>query len=161
MAKDDTVQISKFSLTASLFSANPLESNMKYQLMAISFFIACLQLFLRLGCLGEYGFHQDELLYLALSDHLAWGYREVPPFIAVIGRISKVLFGESVAAARIIPSLCAFLIVYLTGLLTIRLGGRFFAVAIACNPATPAPIIRVFVGCIVPAAVIIIGKALS
>lgn len=139
MAKDDTVQISKFSLTASLFSTNPLESNMKYQLMAISFFIACLQLLLRLGCLGEYGFHQDELLYLALSDHLAWGYREVPPFISVIGRVSKVLFGESVAAARIIPSLCAFLIVYLTGLLTIRLGGRFFAVAIACCAVAFSP----------------------
>ncbi|RZK60543.1 MAG: glycosyltransferase family 39 protein [Pedobacter sp.] len=139
MAKDDIVQISKFNPTASLFLANPLASPIKYQLMALSFLIASVQLLLRLGCLGQYGFHQDELLYLALSDHLAWGYREVPPFIAVIGKISKILFGESIAAARIIPSLCAFFIVYLTGLLTIKLGGRFFAVAIACCAVAFSP----------------------
>jgi hypothetical protein len=139
MAKNDTLQIFKLDPTASLFLANPLASKIKYQLMVLSFLIACLQLLLRLGCLGEYGFHQDELLYLALSDHLAWGYREVPPFIALIGKISKVLFGESIAAARIIPSLCAFSIVYLTGLLTIKLGGRFFAVAIACCAVAFSP----------------------
>ena len=35
-----------------------------------------------------------------------------------------------------------------------------FAVAIACKPATPAPIIKNFAGVTVPAAVIIIGTAL-
>ena len=35
---------------------------------------------------------------------------------------------------------------------------RRFAVAMACNPATPAPMMKTFTGLIVPAGVIIIGK---
>ena len=38
---------------------------------------------------------------------------------------------------------------------------NLFAVAIACKPATPTPITNTFEGEIVPAAVIIIGKAFS
>ena len=30
------------------------------------------------------GFHRDEYLYLAFSDHPAWGYLSTPPFIGVI-----------------------------------------------------------------------------
>jgi len=37
---------------------------------------------------------------------------------------------------------------------------RRFAVAIACNPATPTPMMNTFAGKIVPAAVVIIGKIL-
>ena len=32
--------------------------------------------------ISHYGFHRDELLHLALGDHLDWGFKEVPPFIA-------------------------------------------------------------------------------
>jgi hypothetical protein len=28
---------------------------------------------------GDFDFHRDELLYLTMGDHLAWGYLEVPP----------------------------------------------------------------------------------
>ena len=34
----------------------------------------------------DWGFHRDELLYLAMGDHLAWGYLEVPPMIVWGGR---------------------------------------------------------------------------
>ena len=45
----------------------------------------------------NYGFHRDELLHLSVSEHLAWGYMEFPPFIAWIGRLSDWFF----VAARI------------------------------------------------------------
>jgi hypothetical protein len=130
-----------FNLTAKapLFPVISTTFSIKRKLLTLVFSVALLQLLLRLGCLGEYGFHQDELLYLALSDHLAWGYREVPPFIALIGTVSKSFFGDSVAAARIIPSLCAASIVVFTGLITIKLGGKFFAVAIACSIVAFSP----------------------
>ena len=41
------------------------------------------------------------------------------------------------------------------------LAPNLLAVAIACNPATPTPTTKTFEGEIVPAAVIIIGKAFS
>jgi hypothetical protein len=105
---------------------------LKQKLVFITTAIALAQFFLHLGAMGKYGFHQDELLYLALSEHLAWGYKETPPFIALVGLVGKALFGDSLVAVRIIPALCAGAIVHLTGMLTIRLGGRFFAVAAAC-----------------------------
>ena len=35
----------------------------------------------------NYGFHRDELLQLSVSEHLAWGFMEFPPLIAVFGII--------------------------------------------------------------------------
>ncbi|MTI89713.1 MAG: hypothetical protein FH748_17310, partial [Balneolaceae bacterium] len=43
----------------------------------------------------NYGFHRDELLHLSVSEHLAWGYFEFPPFIAWIGKLSYLLFDYS------------------------------------------------------------------
>jgi hypothetical protein len=82
--------------------------------------------------IAHFGFHRDELLHLVLADHLDWGYKEVPPFIALLAKASSVIFGNSVFAARIFPTICSGLIVWLTGLITVELGGRRFAIALAC-----------------------------
>jgi hypothetical protein len=82
--------------------------------------------------ISNFGFHRDELLHLALADHLDWGYKEVPPFIAVVAWFTKILFGKSVFAARIFPTLCSGLIIWLTGKITVELGGKKFAIALAC-----------------------------
>lgn len=100
-------------------------------ILAISI-IAFAQFLLHLGAMNRYGFHQDELLYLALSKHLDWGYRETPPFIAFAGWLGQTLFGDSLLATRLIPAFCAGAIVHLTGLITMRLGGKLFAVLAAC-----------------------------
>ena len=80
----------------------------------------------------HYGFHRDEMLHLALGDHLDWGYMEVPPLIAVLAKISTSVFGSSVAAARIFPALASAMMVWFTGLLVIEFGGRRFAIMLAC-----------------------------
>ncbi len=95
--------------------------------------IGFLQYLLRIGAMEKYGFHQDELLYIALSEHLAWGYSETPPLIALIGKLSMFLFGDSLVAFRTIPCFCAIAIVYFTGKITIKLNGGVFAVIIACS----------------------------
>ncbi|MDB5118362.1 MAG: hypothetical protein JWQ79_3854 [Mucilaginibacter sp.] len=82
--------------------------------------------------ISNFGFHRDELLHLALGDHLDWGYKEVPPFIAVIAKLSTLLFGNSVAAARIFTTLCSALVIWLTGKITVEFGGKMFAIALAC-----------------------------
>jgi len=91
-----------------------------------------LKIGLNLLAISNFGFHRDELLHLALGDHLDWGYKEVPPFIAVLAKISTTLFGDSVFAARIFTTLCSGLIIWLTGKITVELGGKRFAIALAC-----------------------------
>ena len=82
--------------------------------------------------ISHFGFHRDELLHLVLADHLDWGYKEVPPFIALLAKLSNVFFGTSVFAARIFPTIAGGLIVWLTGQITVEFGGKKFAIALAC-----------------------------
>lgn len=97
----------------------------------ILLFVA-IKIILNLFAISHFGFQRDELLHLALGDHLAWGYKEVPPFIAVLGRINTSLLGGSVFATRIFSTIAGGLIIWFTGLLTVELGGRKFAIALAC-----------------------------
>ncbi|WNJ20756.1 glycosyltransferase family 39 protein [Pontibacter sp. G13] len=95
---------------------------------------------LLLGCLAKllihflmasrYGFHRDEFLYLAMGDHLAWGYQSVPPMIGLLGFVSRTLFGDSLLAARIFPAVAGTLSLWLTGQMLILMGGKSRAMAI-------------------------------
>lgn len=89
--------------------------------------------------ISHFGFHRDEFLHLVLADHLAWGYKEVPPFIALLAKASIVFFGNSVFAARIFPTICGGLIIWFTGQVTVELGGKKFAIALACLAMIFAP----------------------
>ena len=40
----------------------------------------------------NYELHRDAFLYLALGDHLDWGFMSVPPTIAVLGNITRFFF---------------------------------------------------------------------
>ncbi len=48
---------------------------------------------------GRYGYFRDELYYAACGQHLAWGYVDHAPLIAVIARLSRMLFGDSLHAS--------------------------------------------------------------
>ncbi|MBE9586792.1 glycosyltransferase family 39 protein [Mucilaginibacter sp. JRF] len=94
---------------------------------------------LNLIAISNFGFHRDELLHLALADHLDWGFKEVPPFIALLAKISLTVFGDSVFASRLFTTVASGIIIWLTGMITIELGGRKFAIAIACLSMIFAP----------------------
>ncbi|BAU55167.1 glycosyltransferase family 39 protein [Mucilaginibacter gotjawali] len=87
---------------------------------------------LNLLAIAHFGFHRDEFLHLVLADHLDWGYKEVPPFIALLAKITISIFGNSVFAARIFPTIAGGFIIWFTGQITVELGGKRFAVALAC-----------------------------
>ncbi len=79
----------------------------------------------------DFEFHRDEFLYMAMGDHLAWGYLEVPPFIAFVSRTAAVLFGKGLYAMRFLPALSGAVTVILIGLMVKELGGRLFAQILA------------------------------
>ncbi|MBK8965878.1 MAG: hypothetical protein IPM36_04215 [Lewinellaceae bacterium] len=70
-----------------------------------------------------YGFHRDELLYLALGQHPDWGYWSNPPLVGWLGWVAQEIFGGSLFAVRLLPTLGGCGIVVLTGLLARELGG--------------------------------------
>ena len=89
---------------------------------------------------GRYGYFVDELYYIACSKHLAWGYVDQPPLIAVITWVERMTLGETLPALRFLPAVAAGLRVVLTGLLARELGARRFGMALACVCVMVAPI---------------------
>ena len=75
--------------------------------------------------------HRDEYLYLADADHLAWGYIEMPPMLALLGAISK-LFDSSLYAVYFWGSLFGVLKIILIGKIVLELKGNVYDVFIAC-----------------------------
>lgn len=101
--------------------------------------LALLKLLLHLFTSTQYGFHRDEFLYIAMGDHLAWGYLEVPPLIAIVAKISAWLFGGSLFGYRFFPALTGAAVVFLTGLMAQKLGGGKFAQILAAVSVFVSP----------------------
>ena len=57
-----------------------------------------------------YGIFRDELYYLACGEHLAWGYVDHPPLIALLAALVRATLGTSPLALRLLPALAAALL---------------------------------------------------
>ncbi|HEX2149432.1 MAG TPA: glycosyltransferase family 39 protein, partial [Actinomycetota bacterium] len=78
-----------------------------------------------------YGYHRDELYFLAAGRHPAWGYVDQPPLTPMIARLSETLFGNSLYGLRLVPALIAAGTVVMAGLLTKEFGGESRAQVLA------------------------------
>jgi len=98
---------------------------------AIVFYIALAKLAIHLYAARFYGYFVDELYFMACSRHLAWGYVDQPPLIAVIVRIERLFFGDSLQSIRFFAGLAGACNVLLAGWIARELGGKRFAQALA------------------------------
>ncbi len=87
-----------------------------------------------------YGFFRDELYFLVCGHHLAWGYVDQPPMVALQARLAELLFGVSPTGVRIFSFLAGGVTVGLTGLLAWQLGGRRPAQILAMTGVLAAPV---------------------
>lgn len=71
-----------------------------------------------------YGYFRDELYYLICGRHLAWGYVDHGPIVALQARAAELLFGKSLAGIRMLSATAGAARVFLTGILAWSLGGR-------------------------------------
>ena len=71
-----------------------------------------------------YGYFRDEFYYIACGRHLAWGYVDHGPLVAVQARLAETLFGHSLAGLRAFSALGGSARVFLTGLLAWALGAK-------------------------------------
>ena len=90
---------------------------------------------------GRYGYHGDELYFLAAGRHLAWGYPDQPPLVPLIARLMSDLAPGSLVVLRLPAALATGPLVVLTALLTREFRGGRAAQLLACAVLVLAPII--------------------
>ena len=86
-----------------------------------------------------YGYFRDEFYYIACGHHLAWGFVDHGPIVALQARLGELVFGDSVFAIRILSAFAGAMAILLTGMLAWSLGGRKPAQALAMFALMLAP----------------------
>jgi hypothetical protein len=86
----------------------------------------------------RYGYFRDELYFVACSKHLAWGYVDQPPMVALAALVAAPA-GYELVALRALPILAAALTVYVTVALCRELGGNRFAQLLAGTATLAMP----------------------
>jgi hypothetical protein len=101
--------------------------------------LSLLRLLIQFAGINNYGWFRDELYYMACGEHLAWGYVDQPPLIALISWFARHVFGNSMFDVRLLPALAGAAVVFLAGWIARELGGGFFAQFLAALTALFAP----------------------
>lgn len=102
-------------------------------------YIAAFKFVIQLAVAGRYGYHLDELYYLAGAEHLDSGYIDHPPLVDVVAFLVRHSLGESLFAIRLVPALAGAMQVYLVGAITRRIGGGRFAQSLAAIAVLVSP----------------------
>ncbi|HKD82661.1 MAG TPA: glycosyltransferase family 39 protein [Candidatus Angelobacter sp.] len=107
---------------------------------AIVAYIAVAKLLFHLLTATRYGIFRDEMYYYACSEHMAWGYVDQPPLVALVIWITRHILGSSVFALRLPAALAGAALVWLAGKLARELGGGRFSQALAALAVFMVPI---------------------
>ncbi|MEJ2618349.1 MAG: glycosyltransferase family 39 protein [Ignavibacteriaceae bacterium] len=101
------------------------------RLFTIPNFAAFGFLILIVATAGHYGFFGDELYYFACSKHLAFGYVDQPPLVAILTFISTTIFGETIIGLRFMSGLFGAFTVLFTAKIAEETGGGKYSRALA------------------------------
>jgi 4-amino-4-deoxy-L-arabinose transferase-like glycosyltransferase len=71
---------------------------------------------------GRYGYHRDELYFIACGQHLAWGYPDQPSLVPLIARMMTAIDSTSLVVLRLPSDIAAAGTVFLTGVIARELG---------------------------------------
>ncbi len=104
--------------------------------------LAALKLGLHLvvNAVTPYGFHRDELLYLAMGRHLRLWRMDFPPGIALLAEAARAAFGDSLVAIRLVPAIAGTLLLLLAALIARELGGGRGAQGLAALGVLASPL---------------------
>jgi 4-amino-4-deoxy-L-arabinose transferase-like glycosyltransferase len=88
---------------------------------------------------SRYGYHRDELYFLACGRRLTWGFVDQPPLTPALARLSDVLFPGSLVGLRLWPALMTGALVVFAALTARELGAGWAgqvaaAICVACTP---------------------------
>ncbi len=99
-----------------------------------------LALHLAVNATTPYGFHRDELLYLAMGRHLRLWRMDFPPAIALVAEAVRATLGDSLFAIRLVPALAGTALVVLAALVAREFGGGRWAQALAALGVLASPL---------------------
>lgn len=108
--------------------------------MALLIYIAIATTVCHLLVSGNYGYFLDEFYTLACSRHLSMIFVDIPPVAPMLLALNTAVFGDSLIALHILPSLFGGGIVMVTGLMAKELGGGKFAVVLSAISAALVPV---------------------
>ncbi len=87
-----------------------------------------------------YGFHRDELLYLAMGRHLQLWRMDFPPGIALLAEATRAYLGDSLVAIRIGPAFAGAALVVAAALFARELHGGRMAQVLAALAVLSSPL---------------------
>ena len=103
--------------------------------------VAAVQLAIHLVTNGLYGFHTDELYYVISGQHPALGYVDYPPVTPLLALLNTSVFGISPWTLRLFPAITGALVVFLTGMCALEMGGSRRASILASVVALLTPLL--------------------
>ena len=111
--------------------ATPAGQNIFTSATAIVLYIAAASFLAHMLTATRYGYFRDELYYLACARHLAFGYVDQPPMVALVTWLTVHTVGTSLLALHTLPALAGAAMIWLTSLIARELGGGRFAQGLA------------------------------
>src|SRR5919201_148282 len=87
----------------------------------------------------RYGWHRDELYYLASSNHLSLGYVDYPPITPLPARLDQLIFPRSLPGLRLLTVLAGTAVIVISALIARELGGNRTAQTLAGVAALLSP----------------------
>jgi Dolichyl-phosphate-mannose-protein mannosyltransferase len=97
--------------------------------------IAVVQLVLLIATSTRYGYHRDEMYFIAAGSHPAFGYPDQPPLVPLISWAMNHLAPGSLLVLRLPSAVIAAATTVIAGLIAREIGGRARAQIIAASSA--------------------------
>jgi hypothetical protein len=77
--------------------------------------------------LPEYGYHRDEMYYVAIADGFSFSNLDMPPVAPLYLKLFLTLFGHSIKVVHLAASVCGAVVIVLGCLTARELGGKRYA----------------------------------
>lgn len=94
---------------------------------AIIIYLMVLNFIIHMVTGWAYGIFRDEYYFIAMSNHLDFGYVDITPVAVYLMALTRFLFGDSIYAMHVLPAVAGSFVILFGGLIARKMGGGRFA----------------------------------